>query len=95
MTVETDTDRTALLADFAITVTHLSGTFTAALSEAAGYQMDQGVSTDGVIQLLALTSDVAGVPVAEGDSVTIGVTAYTVDKIDSLADGLDVISLSA
>ena len=94
MSVETDTDRTALLADFAVTVVRiLDGTFQAVVSEDDGLTLDGGTSIDGITQLLAVTADLDAISLAERDQVSIGAQTYYVDKRDDLADGLSVLHL--
>lgn len=94
MTVEADADRTALLADFAQTITRtLGGSFSGAVAETDGFTLDSGTDSDGALQVLALTTDVIAAALVEHDTVIINAVTYTVDKIDSLADGLDVIYL--
>lgn len=93
MSVESDTDRLALLADFAVTATAVAGSFTGVYSEADGEFMTAGEDPDGTCELLCRTSDIPA-PLAVGDTLTVGGVAYTVSKQDHLAEGLSVLKLS-
>lgn len=75
MAVETDVDRAAMLADFGVTATKGTDTFTVIFENA--YADADGIAGRQPVAL-ALDSDISTYSVAVGDTISIGGNNYTV-----------------
>ena len=94
MSVETAADRTALLADYGITVTKAdASTFTGIFdNDFLAVDLDESEVESTEPTLLARTADVSGL--AHGDSLTISAVSYTVRGIQPDGTGMTQIMLS-
>jgi len=94
MSVETNADRTAMLADYGTTVTKTdASTFTAIFdNDFLAVDVDESEVESSEPTLLARTADVSSL--AHGDTLTISAVIYTVRGIQPDGTGMTQIMLS-
>ncbi len=92
MSVETATDRAAMLADFGVTVVYGAYTFTGIYDKA--YVETAGIA-DYRPTVTCRSSDVTGASVAAGGAITVDGTSYTVVIIEPDGTGFTTLVLEA